>query len=334
MSIRPLIFLLLFPLSIPAQVEGLIKNKDIIWAAEVESVICFDAISHSLPPQLLEAIPVKVIQENPDSPALHPFTKEARKLIRQGAFPAYADRGRQQPLTHSEALAHMVAVDTIVVFDPETYEEKIHFVRKDRLENTSFFAVRQLWLYNGRKNELETIALAIAPAVESRAQPGDFQPLVWFRLPLPKKSLSRLRTAAVQYATHLEYTVAEEQIEVLKGEGNHLKKILIERLKKGELTGYDQGNQPIPLPDAEGIFIHQDTIITFDPETYEENVQAVRMEFGPLDITDFHVQQTWLFAPSRNSLQCTTTALGPAIPIIDEYGTQMALKPLFFWRRE
>ncbi|MCO6480552.1 MAG: hypothetical protein J5I94_28170 [Phaeodactylibacter sp.] len=335
MSIRPIIILLLlFPFSLPAQIEGLIKDKDIIWAAEVESVICFDAITRSLPPQVLEAIPVKVIQETPDSPALHPFAREARKLIRQGAFPAFADRGLRQPLSHREALGHMVAVDTIVVFDPETYEEKIHVVRKDMLENTSFFAVRQLWLYNGKKNELETIALAIAPAIERPSQTGEFHPLVWFRLPPPRRSLARLKSPAVQFATHLEYTVAEEQIEVLKGEETHLKKILIERLKKGELTGYDQWNQPIPLSEAEGIFIHQDTIITFDPETYEENVQAVRMEFGPMDITDFHVQQNWLFAPSRNSLQCITTALGPAIPVIDEYGTQMALKPLFFWRRE
>ena len=65
-----------------------------------------------------------------------------------------------------------------------------------------------------------------------------------------------------------------------------------------------------------------------------EAVQVVRIEFGQLDITDFRVQQNWFFAPSRKTLQCSAQAVAPAIPIIDEYGTRLALRPLFFWRKE
>lgn len=334
MSIRSTILLLLLPLSFQAQVEGLVNDKDIIWAAKVEAVVGFDAADEPLPSQLLEAIPVKTVQDNPESPSLNPFTEKLKAMIEQGAFPAYADPELKQPLAHSEALARMVAADTVIVFDPETYEETVHIVRKEMLSGASFFATQQLWLYHGKKNELETIVLAISPAVESQAQPGRYRPVVWFKLPPPKRSLSRMKSSAVQFATHIRYNITEKQMEVLKGEENHLQKILIERLKNGELTGYDQRRHPIALSEAEDIFIQKDTIITFDPETYEENVQVVRMEFGPLDITDFRVQQNWFFAPSRNSLQCSPTAIGPAIPVIDEYGTQLALRPLFYWRKE
>lgn len=335
MSIRStILFLLAFPLSTPAQVERLVNDKDIIWAAKVEAVAGFDALNGSLPPQLLETIPVKALQDNPEAPAPHPFTEKLKSMIEAGAFPAYADKGLQSPLTAGEARIRLVINDTIVAFDPETYEEKIHIITKDLLETASFFVTQQLWTYNGRKNLLETTALAFAPAVESPAAPGQYQPLVWFKLPPPRKSLFNLNSRAVQFASYVRYNISEEQIEVVKGGDRHLKEILINRLKAGELIGYDQQQRALSANDTADIFVQQDTIITFDPETYEETVQVVRMEFGPLDITDFRVQQNWFFAPSRKSLQCSAHGVAPAIPIIDEYGTRLALRPLFFWRKE
>ena len=335
MSIRSTIFLLLIlPLSAQAQFERLTNNKDIIWAAKVEAIVSFDVINGSLPSQLIETLPVKAIQDNPEAPLPEPFTEKLTRMIRQGAFPAYADKALQHPLTPAEARARMYATDTVVVFDPETYEEKIHIISSDLLGATPFFITQQLWLYNGKANELETIALSIAPAVESRGQAGEYQPLAWYKLPPPRKKLFNLKSSAVQFVTYTRYDISEEQIEVLKGKGNPLKEILIERFKAGELMGYNQKREPLEPASAQDIFIQKDTIITFDPETYEEKVQVVRLEFGPIDIADFRVQQNWFFAPSHTSLQCSTLAVGPAIPIIDEYGSQLALRPLFFWRRE
>lgn len=335
MSIQStILFLLLFPLSTYAQVESLVNDKDIIWAAKVETVTCFDALNGSLPPQLLETVPVKTVQDNAEAPTQSPFTEKLKSMIAEGAFPAYADKSLLSPLSGREARSRLAINDTIVSFDPETYEEKIHILTRDLLETASFFVTQQLWRYNGRKNELETIALAIAPAIESPSRPGHYQPLAWFKLPPPQKGLFNLKSRAVQFASYVRHNISEEQIEVIKGEETHLKEILISRFKTGELTGYDQQRRPIPAADIEDIFIQQDTIITFDPETYEETVQVVRVEFGQLDITDFRVQQNWFFAPSRKTLQCSAQAVAPAIPIIDEYGTRLALRPLFFWRKE
>ena len=335
MSIRPAILLfLIIPLWAQAQFERLINNKDIIWAAKVETIVTFDVINSTLPPQLLESLSVKAIQDHPEAPLPEPFTEKLTRMIRQGAYPAYADKALQHPLTPAEARARMFAADTVVVFDPETYEEKLHIISSDLLGATPFFITQQLWLYNGKANELETTALSIAPAIESPGQAGRYQPLVWYKLPPPRKNLFNLKSSAVQFVTYTRYDISEEQIEVLKGKQTPLKKILIERFKAGELMGYDQKRQPLGPASTQDIFIHQDTIVTFDPETYEEKVQVVRFEFGPIDIADFRVQQNWFFAPSHTSLQCSTLAVGPAIPIIDEYGSQLALRPLFFWRRE
>lgn len=334
MRIRNIAIFILFPIFANAQAERLINHKDVIWAAKVEAVVGFDRVQAPLPPHLLEIVPVKVVQDNPEAPHPSPFTDHLNRLIERGALPAYADRGLTASLPPGEARARLIAADTIVVFDPETYEETVQVVSYDLLGETPFFVVQQLWLFNGRKNELETIALAIAPAVKSGSQPDRYQPLVWYKLPAPRRGLSRLKSPAVRFATHIRYSVSEEQIEVLKGKDKHLKEILVERLQAGTLMGYDQKRQPIPPSAIDDIFVQQDTIITFDPETYEEHVQMVRLEFGPIDITDFSVQQNWFFAPSRNSLQCSPLAAGPAIPVIDEYGKQQALRPLFFWRRE
>lgn len=334
MSIRPVIALFLIPFSARGQYDKLVNHKDIIWAAKVESAVSFEMPSGPVPAQLLEAIAVKAIQDEPAAPHPHPFTQTLNRLIGQGAFPAYTDRELQRPISHSEAMSLMVSSDTVVVFDPETYEEKIHIATNELLGKASVFITRQLWMYNGRTNELETVALAIAPAIDSKAPSGEYEPLVWFKLPPPQKKLFALKSRAVQFAAYLRYNVSAKDIEVLKGEEHSLQAILIEKLKSGELMGYDNQRQPIPGAQAGDVFIHQDTIITFDPETYEEHVQVVRMEFGPLDISDFRVQQNWFFAPGHKALQCSATAVGPAVPVIDEYGARLYLRPLFFWRRE
>ena len=334
MSIRSTILLFLFFFFALGQLESLINKKDIIWAAKVESVLSFDVSNGALPPQLLEIVPVKAMQDNPEAPLSQPFTEKLTRMIGQGALPAYADKTLQQPLTPAEARSRMFAVDTVIIFDPETYEEKIQIISIDLLGETPFFITQQLWLYNGKTNELETIALAIAPAVSNPGKAGEYQPLLWYKLPPPRKSLFKLKSPAVQFAAFIRYDISEEHIEVLKGKETPLKEILIERFKAGELMGYDQKRQPLGAASTDDIFVQKDTIITFDPETYEEQVQVVRLEFGPSDISDFRVQQNWFFAPSRNSVQCHTLAVGPAISIIDEYGAQLALRPLFFWRRE
>ena len=146
MSIQSTILLFLLPLTIYAQAEKRINHKDIIWAAKVEAVVGFDISGEASPQQLLEAVPVKAIQDNPEAPSLHPFTEKLSQMIERGAFPAYADKGLQRPLTAAEARSRLVVADTIIAFDPETYEEKIHIVSNDLLAGTPFFLTRQLWM--------------------------------------------------------------------------------------------------------------------------------------------------------------------------------------------
>lgn len=335
MSIRSAtILFLLFPLFVQAQLDRFKNKKDIIWAAKVDVAVNFDSPLQAAPEQLLEAVPVKAIQEDPLAPAPRPFTHTLNRLIEQGAFPAFADKAMEQPLSHSEAMARMVASDTVVVFDPETYEEKIHIVKQELLGKTPVFITHQLWMYNGRSNEIESAALAFAPAVDNKEPLGEYEPLVWFRLPPPKKKLFNLRARAVPFATYLDYNLSGKDMETVMGKEASLQEILIEKLKSGEVMGYDSHGKPLSPAGAMDIFVHQDTIITFDPETYEEHVQVVRMEFGPVDIGDFRVRQSWFFAPQHNALQCLTHAVAPAVPVVDEYGARLSLRPLFFWRRE
>ena len=45
-----------------------------------------------------------------------------------------------------------------------------------------------------------------------------------------------------------------------------------------------------------------DTVITFDPETYEEQIQIVRNELNPEDVKRFRIKEVWFFDEETSML--------------------------------
>lgn len=329
-------FLLLFSPAITLAQHGqLLRNDDILWAAEVESFVCFDAYAEQQAPGFLEAMPLKVVQEETFNPHPTPFTKELFELMAQGRWPAFADAALSRPLQEEALRAYLAPADTITVFDPETYEEKVVIVYAERLGSSPVFAVRQLWSFNGRTNSLEIQALAIAPTWNAGGpHEPDYRPLAWFKLPPADKKLFRMDSGQLPYASFVKLNVPEKSMRVLKGDGTPLKAILFGRMQGGRMKGYDGEGRQIPPAQAPAIFSSADTIITFDPETYEETIDVVRRDFSPEDVGAYRLKQAWFFSPARGRLQCRAEAVAPNIAVTDEYGQLKYLQPLFYWKRE
>lgn len=73
-----------------------------------------------------------------------------------------------------------------------------------------------------------------------------------------------------------------------------------------------------------------DTVITFDPETYEEQIQIVRNELNPEDVMRFRMKEIWFFDEETSMLQVRILGIAPLIDVKDDNGNFKYEKPLFW----
>ncbi|MEK7254900.1 MAG: gliding motility protein GldN, partial [Bacteroidota bacterium] len=73
-----------------------------------------------------------------------------------------------------------------------------------------------------------------------------------------------------------------------------------------------------------------DTVITFDPETYEEQIQIVRNDLNPEDVKRFRLKEIWFFDEETSTLQVRILGIAPLIDVKDENGNFKYEKPMFW----
>ncbi len=116
--------------------------------------------------------------------------------VEDGSIRAFVDDSFKQPLRPSEVAAKLASTDTIVTFDPETYEEKIEVVRNDMdAEDVKRYRVKERWFFDEETSTLQVRILGIAPyrdIVDKTT--GEFkyeQALFWIYYPECREKLAR-----------------------------------------------------------------------------------------------------------------------------------------------
>ncbi len=110
--------------------------------------------------------------------------------------------------------------------------------------------------------------------------------------------------------------------------------ILMDAAVNGDVSVYSTENDKFTAklqPDevaAMGATV--DTVITFDPETYEENIQVVRNELNPEDVKRFRLKEVWFFDEETSTLQVRILGIAPLIDVKDDNGNFKYEKPLFW----
>ena len=110
--------------------------------------------------------------------------------------------------------------------------------------------------------------------------------------------------------------------------------ILMDAALEGDITVYSTEDDKfsIPLtPDevaSKGASI--DTVITFDPETYEEQIQVVRNELNPEDIKRFRLKEIWFFDQESSTMQVRILGIAPLYDVTDDNGNFLYENPMFW----
>jgi gliding motility associated protien GldN len=111
-------------------------------------------------------------------------------------------------------------------------------------------------------------------------------------------------------------------------------KILSDAATKGEMPVYstedDKFTKRLSTTDVLGMLSKTDTVITFDPETYEEKTQIVRNDINWEDVKRFRIKEIWFFDKETSTMNVRIMGIAPLIDVKDEQGNFRFERPLFW----
>ena len=110
--------------------------------------------------------------------------------------------------------------------------------------------------------------------------------------------------------------------------------ILLEAAKSGEATVYstidDKFTSPFSADDVKTMGSSVDTIITFNPDTYEEEIQIVTNDLNPEDIKRYRIKEDWFFDSESSTLQVRILGIAPLKEVYDDNDNFLYEQPLFW----
>jgi gliding motility associated protien GldN len=115
---------------------------------------------------------------------------------------------------------------------------------------------------------------------------------------------------------------------------NPLIKILMDAAQKGDITVYsvedDKFRHKLNTDEVSQIGASIDTVVIFDPETYEEKITVVRNELNPEDIKRFRVKELWWFDRETSQMRVRILGIAPLYEKKDDNGQVQYENPLFW----
>ena len=246
------------------------------------------------------------------------------------------------PYTLDEILDRNVAIDTVVVFDPISLEEKINIVRKQlSVANLKTCHTRQAIYFDNKTGRLHTCLIAVAPVLSFSNTNGDIlykQPVAWIRMDDVWHTALSAKQPSVSWAATLQTNATPldlSQLKVVKG-GLNLRQYLYDEAFSGQYkiedghTGFGSRYYLSQMEIKEIYDGSVDTIITFDPGTYEETLEVVRFAISPADLNHCQLVQDWYYLPEKKWLANRLKAIAPVIETSDSDGHFLYYRALYF----
>jgi len=110
--------------------------------------------------------------------------------------------------------------------------------------------------------------------------------------------------------------------------------ILMDAAVNEEITVYgtedDKFTSPLAPEEVASMGATIDTVITFDPETYEEQIQIVRNDINAEDVKRFRIKEVWFFDEETSTMQVRILGIAPLLDVKDDNGNFRYEKPMFW----
>jgi gliding motility associated protien GldN len=92
----------------------------------------------------------------------------------------------------------------------------------------------------------------------------------------------------------------------------------------------DKFSTELSIAEASTIGVSVDTIITFDPETFAEQMKIVRNELNWEDIKRFRIKEVWFFDEETSTMQVRILGIAPLREVYDDQGNFKYEQPMFW----
>jgi len=127
-----------------------------------------------------------------------PFFSILREIAENGDIAIFKDENFKEPLTTDEVDKKLNRIDTTLVWDPDTYEEKLQVVRNEiNWEDIKQFRMKEVWYFDKELSQMKVRLLGIGPILQSvDPDTGEFkyqEVLFWVYYPEARYALAKRR---------------------------------------------------------------------------------------------------------------------------------------------
>ena len=319
-----------------AQYDNLLRDPDITWVAEytADFVMNPENNADTFDYNFLHTIQFqKVVAETGlygKGDALKYLSEQAILRMYEENFQAFKDSSFSSRMTRHDLFKY----DTVINCFPEEGEELCFIVERTvDYEDIKSFRIRQVYWYTRKTHSFNARLLAYAPVTNIRNSEGDIIgkcPLYWLKADESPPKRFKNKQFNYIFQTQMRGNAPRpEDFKVLKGSFDFRKffETEIETPSWRCLDRYDY--TPADMSDLRAECFGTDTIVTFSPETYEEQVQTKQRNCIE-QIEKIRFVQNWYYDERHNRLYARLVGVAPLAAIRDNEGEFRFYKPLFY----
>ncbi len=347
-TLKILLFLPLsiFCLKMSAQIDDLLRNKDITWVAEVYNDFQTSSIGFEKSGRNMNDVTLlKFLNKKEVSLGETAFLQTLIvNAVVEERIPCYKD----DDCKIKNIKWRPNFIDTILQIDPTTYEEKVKVVNSCfYVMDILFFRAHQIIYYDVKKAQFGIQTLAVAPMVVDYHYKDDFRgwkPLFWIKV----TDLSKKReltdndiTWAAQMNLNTGFDTSPDSIKILKniGENEPFSSLFQTFSNNPKISFYKEGvvsKEKWTMPEREGYLMAKDTMMDIDAYDNEHvyKIKIVENETKAKDIHRLGLIQNWYWNDKKQRLEICLIATAPMKDIKNEIGEFLYRNPLFYRRTD
>ena len=333
-----------------AQYDAILNDPDVIWAAEVDLSFWIEpdfTAPDSAYNQRNYSVPLKILNRTNEINNTANTLLAARlfDLLINEKHPAYSRPDSLRALTSYERNALINILDTITSVDPETFMEHTSVVYNCwSAESIQMLRVRQLVFYRDKSDEFEVYTAAFAPILTRNYGSEDsgayytFSPL-WFKMPpYSRKEYQKtpnLDDPNISWAGRMSTRGNMPHLaglHTLKDFKSPVIQQYLNRLIEDPTFDVKDGLnwKTISLADRKAMVSKTDTVVTFDPETYEEKTMVLQTNVTADDLMQLRLTEDWFWDDRKQYMTFRLYAFAPLLDRKDNEGNLRFKEPIFY----
>ncbi|MEM6397971.1 MAG: hypothetical protein AAF741_16595 [Bacteroidota bacterium] len=259
--------------------------------------------------------------------------------ILDGNLETYYDKELSKPIPAAKSYEWLSVIDTVVTYDPATYEEIVEVVfSSPSVDNVKKVGLIIQLSYGSKKLISQKI---ICGYFHYESKPSEYEHGSTFNIYFPVKSTNRSLNFHKRKWNVIDRHMRNINIErfSVSPTSNLTTSQMFESILKTAKSGTDNNFvltdgsfEPLGKLDREMIKGGTiDTIITYDPVTHKEHIEVIATSYENSLIDKLRLVQYWAWDAKRAELTILPLGHSPILRVEDEVGKFLYDLPLFYY---